>query len=143
MEHITADNYTEVAKAFLATRKSGALIALNPGKKGGTDFEAQVGPWGAWRAYWKRIGFKQMVGWMDRYGPTPNACLTVPTLWPSDFDMAQANVQDDHRAGEAFRRNYRPPSAKMADAALRAITVANYRKAPPPQRAVPTNSTGE
>jgi hypothetical protein len=127
METITGENFTEVAKAFLVSRKAGAVIALAEGKKGGTEFTAQVGPWGAWRAYWKRIGFKQMVSWMDRYGSTPNACLTVPTLWPSEFDMVQANVQDDHQAGEAFRRGYRPPSQKMADAAHRAITVASYR----------------
>jgi hypothetical protein len=127
MEKITGENFTEVAKAFLVSRKAGAIIALANGKKGGTEFTAQIGPWGAWRAYWKGVGFKQMVAWMDRYGPTKEACLTVPTLWPHEFDMVQANVQDDHHAGEAFRRGYRPPDPKMADAAQRAITVANYR----------------
>lgn len=137
---ITAETYSETAQAFLKARRdakkpAGAVIALFPGKKGGVEFDAQIGPWGAWRAYWKRIGHKGMVRWMDVAAAAKESakdfCLTVPMLWPHEFDMETATVQDDHEIAEAFRRNYRPPKVHLADAAQRAATVAAYKASIP------------
>lgn len=144
---ITADTFTETAITLVEVRRkagkeAGAVIALNKGTKGGVDFDPQIGPWGAWRAYWKRMGHKGLVRFMDSCGGNKDFCLTVPMLWPHEFDMEQANVQDDHERAEAFRRNYRPPRLDLADAARRATTVAAYRasipKDPPRGRWEPT-----
>lgn len=121
-----AENYLKAAKAFVLAREGGFLIALAPGKKQGAEFAASVRQWGAWRAYFKTIGHRQMVRFMDWWGTEKNACLTVPAEWPHLFDAA-ATVQGDHEAGERFARNHRPERIDIANQARRMATVAAYR----------------
>lgn len=133
---ITAETFTEAAKTFMDVRRkagkdAGAVICLNKSKRGADIHEPQVGPWGAWRAYWKRLNYGRMVRFMDARCNDKDFVLTVPMLWPHEFDMEQTTVQQDHEAAEAFRRNYRPPRLDLADAVQRAATVAAWRASIP------------
>jgi hypothetical protein len=144
---ITAQNYTENAIAYSDLNETSFVIALEDGSKLGVEWGGNKKAWGAWRAYWKRIGHKGMVGFMDKNVGTSNFCLTVPTLWPFEFDPEGSTFEKDQQAGNAFLQGYRPPSPKMADAARRAMTVIGYKagkvvkadwsKAPPDYRVRP------
>ena len=125
MNEITATNYSESAVALMETRNQGFSVALEKTKHMGEEFEAEPRRWGAWRAYFASIGYRNMVRFMD-YRGADNKPITVPTLWPNEFD-SRATVQGDNEAGQRFMRGYRPPRQDYADAVRRAATVAAYR----------------
>jgi hypothetical protein len=131
---ITDQNYTENAMAFSELKESFHVIALEDGNKQGVEWGGDKKAWGAWRSYWKRIGYRGMVSFMDKNVGTSNFCLTVPSRWPYEFDPEGSTFERDQQAGNAFLHGYRPPSPQKAEAAKRAMTVAAYR------RSKPTNS---
>jgi hypothetical protein len=91
---ITAENYLAYAKAFGRT----FLVALANGKYQGVEYSYSAKQWGAWLAFFKRIGLKH--GFMDR-----REFWQVPAEWPHEFDPL-SSIQGDYEAGQAFERRW-------------------------------------
>ena len=65
--------------------------------------------WGAWRAYFARLGASVKVANMDRRG-----FAMVPAQWPHLFELlGRADVDFD--AGRAFRREYQARKDRERD----------------------------
>lgn len=133
MHNVTAENYQEVASAFIGMY-GGAVIGLADGKSQGTEWTANPRQWGAWRAY--LASRKISVKFMDARGKE-GKCWTVPAAWPHEFD-SDATVQGDQEAANWFMRNYRPERLDLASAAKRQATVAAYKAKMPPPYHYPT-----
>lgn len=123
---VTADNYPEIGKAFIAVH-GGAVIALEDAKTQDVECPACPRQWGAWRAYFKARKIK--TGFMDQRG-REGKMWTVPAAWPHEFD-GDATVQSDMEAATRFMRNYRPERIDMADLAHRQATIAAWRSRMP------------
>lgn len=110
---VTGANYVEKAKTFMVLRGGkGAMICQRSGLTRGDmkPIEADLRKWGAWMAYFVRIG---------RPRPTRKFIESrdyqmVPAEWPHEFDGA-ATVLDDENAASEFVRRRAAYEAKAFD----------------------------
>lgn len=117
IEGVTGDNFVKKAKNFMALNECGHVVAIRL-YPGAVEFRPQPRQWGAWLAYWQRIGYRCR-------GVEARGYATVPTEWPHDFDVA-AGMNADDQAGEMFFNRWereRSERRSAADAIQRAATV--------------------
>lgn len=91
---VTSETYHAKAKAFiLANGNQGVVVAREPSAKAEKATPRQ---WGAWLAYFRKIGKKGYPELMGRLG-----YFIVPAEWPHLFD-GNATVQGDNSVADAF-----------------------------------------
>lgn len=122
VSNVTAETYPEIGSAVIGMY-GGAVICIAAKRVKNIDYPATPEQWGAWRAYFKSRGIP--LAFMDAQAKAENP-FTVPAPWPHEFD-ADAAIADDHAAGQAFMRNYRPARIDVADTARRLATVKAWR----------------
>lgn len=95
---VTRETYGRKGSEFIAQAGKGFAISQFKTTKAGVDIPATPKQWGAWRAYFIRIGYP--CAWMDR-----QRVVTVPAEWPHLFD-ANATVEQDKETAEDFYREH-------------------------------------
>lgn len=101
MTGVTGNNYSEKGKLFIQLNpdKIATIIQRSSSKTDAAGNQLQVTTeslrqWGAWRAYFKKIG--RALHHFDR-----SDYYTVPAAWPHLFD-ADATVQEDHAIADEY-----------------------------------------
>lgn len=98
VEGVTATSYGALAKGYMEGRGgSGFLISPKQQAMPGGGFTAKtIDEWGAWMAYFTKIG--RQTKFMEDKG-----YATVPAQWPHQFDLNQ-NPDTDYGEAEAYRK---------------------------------------
>lgn len=98
---MTGQSYATIGKAFIGVRGKGFVIAKRdiPAKLDGDGEKIKATPrqWGAWMAYFRRIGYRNHYLLRADY-------WTVPAEWPHQFDMT-ATVAEDYAEADDYERN--------------------------------------
>lgn len=94
---VNRNTYATLAKEFILARgDTGFLIATKFTRTKGSVTEKTTDEWGAWLAYFFRMGIKTAL--MEAKG-----YYTVPSQWPHEFDE-NAPPEDDYEAAGHHRR---------------------------------------
>ena len=103
---ITAANYADRAKAFIALRGEGFVIRALDGPSGSfaTRYSATEPQWRAWTSYWDEKGIYQKTHAAQSCG-----LATVPCEWPEDFDV---EARSSDRGARLWRRSPASPEER-------------------------------
>jgi len=98
VDGVTSSSYGALAKGYIEGRGgTGFLIAPKQQALQGGGFTAKtIDEWGAWMAYFMKIG--RQTKFMEDKG-----YATVPAQWPHQFDVNQ-NPDTDYAEAEAYRK---------------------------------------
>ena len=98
VDGVTSSSYGALSKGYIEGRGgSGFLIAPKQQALSGGGFTAKtIDEWGAWMAYFMKIG--RQTKFMEDKG-----YATVPAQWPHQFDLNQ-NPDTDYGEAEAYRK---------------------------------------
>lgn len=107
VEGVTATSYGALAKGYMEGRGgSGFLISPKQQALPGGGFTAKtIDEWGAWMAYFMKIG--RQTKFMEDKG-----YATVPAQWPHQFDVNQ-NPDTDYGEAEAYRKRLQKTIAEQ------------------------------
>lgn len=99
VDGVTAASYAALAKGFMEGKGGvGFIIAPKQTALRGGGFAAKtIDEWGAWLAYFMRLGVKTK--FMEDLG-----YYTVPAQWPHQFDINQ-NPDTDYAEAAAYRKH--------------------------------------
>jgi hypothetical protein len=128
---VNATNYEDKAKAFMKLNvgengKLGFMISTeNRMLMHGDRLIETLHEWGAWRAYFVRLGLRLTLISMDRRG-----YWMVPAQWPHQF-AASETAEVDYAAGNVFNEEWQDRRAKER---MRAPRLASGKSFPYQQR---------
>jgi hypothetical protein len=125
---VTATNFTAKAREFMRAHadpdgKWGFMVARDDiTLKNGHHLPATSHEWGAWRAYFRRLGKYLTVKYMDSVGFD-----MVPAQWPHEFD-ASSTAEIDFAAGNAFATERHRATARTITPEEKARIVGRFRQ---------------
>jgi hypothetical protein len=108
---INRNTYARLAQEFIKARGKGFLIASRFIRAKGEAIEKTTDEWGAWLAYFFRLGVKTAL--MEAKG-----YYTVPAQWPHEFDKNQTPEEDYEAARHYRERLHRRIAAEAEDRSM-------------------------
>lgn len=123
VEGVTGGNYVDKVREFIGANNGRGFMVSTEARSliHGDKLVQTLHEFGAWRAYFGRLGLRIKIAHMDHRG-----YYMVPTQWPHEFAVGETSGID-YSAGNAFATEHQNRKAKEKNygtAAMRQATIA-------------------